>query len=202
MSEFPSLLRPNNIPLYGHATFCLPVISRWTLQLFPPLQISPPVETQLRRYLLCKPKLHTVAERVRGWTVVWGLAWWRQPLPHTSIPRCLEQEGEQSLLAAYACAAWRRCAPDTGSHLLAMTEDIRLIGWPFLPRRRCLSSPGQITVLVGSSWRMGQGLLPRGGPQLSPQTLRDLGCLSLSPDCCWGSRWEVCKTALFFSGSP
>lgn len=75
--------------------------------MFPPLQISPPVETQLRRYLLCKPKLHTVAERVRGWTVVWGLAWWRQPLPHTSIPRCLEQEGEQSLLAAYACAAWR-----------------------------------------------------------------------------------------------
>ena len=30
-----------------------------------------------------------------------------EPLPDTSIPRCLEQEGEQSLLAAYACADWR-----------------------------------------------------------------------------------------------
>ena len=80
--------------------------SWWTLRLFPPLQISPPVVTQLRRYLLYKPTLHTVAERVQGWTAVWGLAWWRQPLPYTSIPRCLEQEeGQQSLLVA--CADWR-----------------------------------------------------------------------------------------------
>ena len=76
-----------------------------------------------------------------------------------------------------------------------MTEDIRLIGWPFLPRRRCLSSPGQITVLVGSSWRMGQGLLPRGGAPAQPSDPKGLRVPELE------LRWEVCKTALFFSGS-
>lgn len=78
--------------------------SWWTLRLFP-LYKSPPVVTQLRRYLLYKPTLHAVAERVQGWTAVLGTRMVEAAAPYTSIPRCLEQEGQQSLLVA--CANWR-----------------------------------------------------------------------------------------------
>lgn len=57
---------------------------------------------------------------------------------------------------------------DSESHMLAMTEGVRLIGWPFLPSPRSDSCAG---------WKLlgdGAGPLARGGPPAQPSNPKGL----------------------------